>query len=1758
MEKHLPQSPCPQSSFSRSVARAAKPFWFPVTWLASLVAAFFPTAHKPAQAQVIPTAEGAGTTVTTTGDQYDIAGGTQAGGNLFHEFDEFSVEAAQTANFMSDSGVFNIVGQVSAENPSYIDGTVQVSGSDADLYLINPSGVLFGPDAQLSLSGSFTAATADQVEFTGEVLNVLDQGEDYSSFTGDPSAFHFTEDSASAVVNQGELAVAPGESISLIGGSVVNTGEISAPGGEVGLVAVGGESTVRYDIPGSLLSLEMTQRAVPGGSGFSATELPALITGSKTPVANDLWVMPDGTVMLRNIPVDSKEVAVTGEISAQSTEEDGGAIALLGNSIDVLDAVVDASGNNGGNIRIGGDFEGQNTLPTADTVLVNSSSTIRADGFGGAGGEVAIWSDDRAYVRGELSAQGAISGGLIETSAAQLNLGNLTVNASGQAEGGGRWLIDPVDIDIVSSSSGFNQIETGLIESTLDSGTDVAITTSTGTGGNGDIFLLDSVDQNGGGSASLTLTGRRFDTNGATIDLSSTGQLTFDINQVNAEATPDSSSIEEAIDAIGDVSGSRRLRLGAGDYGFTSIINIDTNVEIEGAGASNTALTTLVGGTRVFQVNAGVEADIRNVTITTAGLGANEVGGGITNRGTLSIDSSHFVDNRATQNGGAIDSFFGGATVISNSEFRDNRSAVNGSGGAIHIGGSAGVNRISNTVFENNYSPNSGGAVNVGNARLIIDSNSRFTNNTARTGGALRASGGSLTELDTVTFGRNSSTELGGAAFVGGGGSATLSNSTFTNNESVSGGAIAIVAAGVTDTDSTFTHNRATGSGTEGNGGAIHIGNNGRLSSTGASFTENTAEGNGGAIAHNATGQTLTIQSASFTENISQKDGGAVFAGSDTTTTVANSSFSANRAEGTSSHGGALAIVSGGNLSLTHTVVDSNESTMRGGGLYVDSDGTAAITGTLAIDSNGIATSATTRFVNNQAGKDGGGIAMLDESVLTISNALFRGNYSGDDGGGIAVTELSQSTIDNVNFENNTVAENGGGLYSNNILFTAPTDHKVVLSDSRFINNEAGQNGGGFYQGNNGSATVQSSLFQRNNATIDGGGVHVATDSMLAITGATYEGNQAVNGGALSNFGSTELVNTTVSGNTASRAGGAIKTAGAAATLSVRNSTITNNQAGTAGGGIAEASARLTHLQSTIVAANRGTTADDVSGSFVDDDNNLIGSSEGATGFTRSRLVGSAARPINPRLAPLANNGGPTKTHLLLANSPAIDTGSTMGSLAVDQRGAVRFSGSAVDIGAVELSEIETPDIEIPDIEIPEGESEIPHESFPQPTLSTTAFSELDLLLSVRTRHELDDAEVSIQQLERTFSQGFEDYWDLSAGPDLTFSEVQAVLRRAQEEYKVNSAVIYAIFAPEDPDEADSDTVLQVDPTPADDDLLNLSVVLPEGELVSYQLPVTRKEAARQVRYFRSTVSDLEDASGYRPLAQQLYQWLLAPLEEELAAQNVQNLMYALDTGLRTVPITAMRDYEGFSLERYGISVVPSMGLMQADFPAPVRRSTVAMGVSEFASESPLPAVPIELQVVDQFVPVSQTVLNEATTLDAVKNVQALEQPGILHLATHASFDRRSPEDSYIHLWNDDLSMREFSQLDWQKSDLELLILSACSTALGSRNSELGFAGLAAASGVDATVGSLWEVSDIGTLALMSEFYAQLEETDLRFEALRRAQLSLLKGETRIEGGNLITGHGEVALPAEWNLPDSATLDHPFFWSAFTMVGNPW
>jgi Uncharacterized protein conserved in bacteria len=134
-------------------------------------------------------------------------------------------------------------------------------------------------------------------------------------------------------------------------------------------------------------------------------------------------------------------------------------------------------------------------------------------------------------------------------------------------------------------------------------------------------------------------------------------------------------------------------------------------------------------------------------------------------------------------------------------------------------------------------------------------------------------------------------------------------------------------------------------------------------------------------------------------------------------------------------------------------------------------------------------------------------------------------------------------------------------------------------------------------------------------------------------------------------------------------------------------------------------------------------------------------------------------------------------------------------------------------------------------------------------------------------------------------------------------------------------------------------------------------------------------------------------------------------------------------------------------------------------------------------------------------------------------------------------------------------------ELGWnQPPKVELLVLSACKTAVGDEGVELGFAGLAVQAGVKSVLASLWYVSDEGTLGLMAEFYHHLKVAPIKAEALRQAQIAMIKGQVRIENGRLILSNlnKELELPPELAKLGNENLSHPYYWSAFTMIGSPW
>lgn len=146
-------------------------------------------------------------------------------------------------------------------------------------------------------------------------------------------------------------------------------------------------------------------------------------------------------------------------------------------------------------------------------------------------------------------------------------------------------------------------------------------------------------------------------------------------------------------------------------------------------------------------------------------------------------------------------------------------------------------------------------------------------------------------------------------------------------------------------------------------------------------------------------------------------------------------------------------------------------------------------------------------------------------------------------------------------------------------------------------------------------------------------------------------------------------------------------------------------------------------------------------------------------------------------------------------------------------------------------------------------------------------------------------------------------------------------------------------------------------------------------------------------------------------------------------------------------------------------------------------------------------------------------------------------------------------------MWDTQLRLDQVRQLGWNNPAVDLLVLSACRTALGDEKAELGFGGLAVSSCVKSALASLWYVSDQGTLALMTEFYQQLKTAPIKAEALRQAQISMIKKQVRIENGKMRCSSPqseELTLPPELPFQRNQDFSHPYYWSAFTLIGSPW
>ena len=442
---------------------------------------------------------------------------------------------------------------------------------------------------------------------------------------------------------------------------------------------------------------------------------------------------------------------------------------------------------------------------------------------------------------------------------------------------------------------------------------------------------------------------------------------------------------------------------------------------------------------------------------------------------------------------------------------------------------------------------------------------------------------------------------------------------------------------------------------------------------------------------------------------------------------------------------------------------------------------------------------------------------------------------------------------------------------------------------------------------------------------------------------------------------------------------------------------------------------------------------------------------------------------------------------------------------------------------------------------------------FPQPflespaKLATWGLSIAIAALSTLPAHAQTLSE-KVLAMEQGLEQDFADYFgestqQVSQGP----AEIAATLARLGAETGTNPAVLWVIPR---------------------GDHLHLVLLTAKGQPIIRDLyDVPDDELRRVVNDFMLETSSVVPRRT-RPAAQQLYQWMIEPYENEfLAAEGIDTLLFCLGNGVRGLPLAALYDGDQFLIEKYSLTRIPAFNLIQTDYTTLRPGNILAMGASEFQAQEPLPAVPTELSSIlaelrgtrlEGEIWQGRSFLNQAFTLPNLRLWLRAQSPTVVHLATHAVFEPGNPANSFIQLWDRQLSLEDMGQINWNSPQLELLVLSACRTAIGDDQAELGFAGLALQSGVKSALASLWNVDDAGTLALMNEFYRHLGQTPTKAEALRQAQLALLRGEVRFEADRLLLTRGTVALPAGLEVSTDGDLSSPYYWASFSLISSPW
>ncbi len=348
------------------------------------------------------------------------------------------------------------------------------------------------------------------------------------------------------------------------------------------------------------------------------------------------------------------------------------------------------------------------------------------------------------------------------------------------------------------------------------------------------------------------------------------------------------------------------------------------------------------------------------------------------------------------------------------------------------------------------------------------------------------------------------------------------------------------------------------------------------------------------------------------------------------------------------------------------------------------------------------------------------------------------------------------------------------------------------------------------------------------------------------------------------------------------------------------------------------------------------------------------------------------------------------------------------------------------------------------------------------------------------------------------------------------------------------------------------------------DAFLDITLIPSSGELEGVRVELTTSVFRNQLRnlYVQLSRQDSLNIDNPQSPSRQLYALLFESLTPILKRENVTTLLIAADRGLQAVPFAALSDGQRYFGDRYAFSITPSLALTDLSTSGDPGQRRLALGASEFKGLAPLPLVPQELNQIGPDIN-KDLFLNQEFTPERFLEKAGESAYNQLHVATHAEFKPGGPKASQLHSGIGPISMGELAKLRQERQGvpLDLVVFSACRTALGDANAELGFSGLALQAGARSAVGTLWYVDDVVTSAYFVQMYNYLDQGIPKAEAMQLTRQAFVRNLVRLDGDQVL---GINDRPLLSNLTPSqqrrlrAGVDNPFFWAGIELMGSPW